>query len=158
MPGSPTTPGRAGPCADAPAHVAFRYENSVGTRDSSSFAAQWLAYAHPYRRFTAALAGDGARLGADVDRYSFTVVDLHHLLPAGLPAHSHPTVGRRTVSQAASAARMARPLAPRMSASTVPSLRLAGEDCFKADIGEPFRAHQVHGDLVGRDADAGVTL
>jgi hypothetical protein len=24
-----------------------------------------------------------------VDRYSFTVVDLHHLLPAGLPAHSH---------------------------------------------------------------------
>src|SRR5438132_1312870 len=29
-----------------------------------------------------------ARLGADVDRYSFTVVDLHHLLLAGLPAHS----------------------------------------------------------------------
>ena len=28
-----------------------------------------------------------ARLGADVDRYSFTVVDLHHLLLAGLPAH-----------------------------------------------------------------------
>jgi hypothetical protein len=95
MPGSPTTPGRAGPRADAPAHVAFRYENSVGTRDSSSFAAQWLAYAHPYRRFTAALAGDGARLGAGVDRYSFTVVDLHHLLPAGLPAHSHRTVERR---------------------------------------------------------------
>jgi hypothetical protein len=95
MPGSPTTPGRAGTRADAPAHVAFRHENSVGTRDSSSFAAQWLAYAHPYRRFTAALAGDGARLGAGVDRYSFTVVDLHHLLPAGLPAHSHRTVDRR---------------------------------------------------------------
>ena len=31
-------------------------------------------------------AGD-ARLGADVDRYSFIVVDLHHLLLAGLPAH-----------------------------------------------------------------------
>jgi hypothetical protein len=97
MPGSPTTPGRAGTRADAPAHVAFRHENSVGTRDSSSFAAQWLAYAHPYRRFTAALAGDGARLGAGVDRYSFTVVDLHHLLPAGLPAHSHRTVERRTL-------------------------------------------------------------
>jgi hypothetical protein len=95
MPGSPTTPGRAGTRADAPAHVAFRHENSVGTRDSSSFAAQWLAYAHPYRRFTAALAGDGARLGAGVDRYSFTVVDLHHLLPAGLPAHSQLTVDRR---------------------------------------------------------------
>ena len=29
-----------------------------------------------------------ARLGADADRYSFIVVDLHHLLLAGLPAHS----------------------------------------------------------------------
>jgi hypothetical protein len=27
-------------------------------------------------------------LGADVDRYSFIAVDLHHLLLAGLPAHS----------------------------------------------------------------------
>ena len=89
MPGSPTTPGRTGARDIAPVRVAFRHENSVGTRDNSSFAAQWLAYAHPYRRFTAALAGDGARLGAGVDRYSFTVVDLHHLLPAGLPAHSH---------------------------------------------------------------------
>jgi hypothetical protein len=26
-------------------------------------------------------------LGADVDRYSFVVVDFHHLLLAGLPAH-----------------------------------------------------------------------
>jgi hypothetical protein len=31
-----------------------------------------------------------ARLGADVDRYSFIVVDLHHLLLAGLPAHQTP--------------------------------------------------------------------
>jgi hypothetical protein len=93
MPGSPTTPGRAGTRGDAPARVAFRSENGVGTRDNSSFAAQWLACAHPYRRFTPALASDGARLGAGVGRYSFTVVDLHHLLPAGLPAHSHQTVG-----------------------------------------------------------------
>ena len=28
-----------------------------------------------------------ARLGADVVRYSFIAVDLHHLLLAGLPAH-----------------------------------------------------------------------
>jgi hypothetical protein len=84
MPGSPTTPGRAGTRVGAPVRVAFRHENSVGTRDSSSFAAQWLAYAYPYRRFTAALTDDGARLGADVERYSFIVVDLHHLLPAGL--------------------------------------------------------------------------
>ncbi len=35
----------------------------------------------------AVLADANARLGADVDRYSFIVVDLHHLLLAGLPAH-----------------------------------------------------------------------
>ena len=49
--------------------------------------AQWLAYALPYRRFVAVLADVNARLGADVGRYSFIVVDLHHLLLAGLPAH-----------------------------------------------------------------------
>jgi hypothetical protein len=98
MPGSPTTPGRAGTRDIAPVRVAFRNENSVGIRSNSSFAAQWLAYAHPYRRFTAALTDNSARLGADVDRYSFIVVDLHHLLPAGLPAHSHRTVGRRSCS------------------------------------------------------------
>ena len=38
----------------------------------------------PYRRFACTLADADARLGADVDRYSFTVVDLHHLLLAGL--------------------------------------------------------------------------
>ena len=97
MPGSPTTPGRAGARDGAPTRVAFRHENSVGTRDSSSFAAQWLACACPYRRFTPALTDDGARLGAGVGRYSFTVVDLHHLLPAGLPAHSQLTVDRRTI-------------------------------------------------------------
>jgi hypothetical protein len=49
--------------------------------------AQWLAYALPCRRFAATLTSDNARLGADVDRYSFIVADLHHLLLAGLPAH-----------------------------------------------------------------------
>jgi hypothetical protein len=42
----------------------------------------------PYRRFADILADTCARLGADVVRYSFIVVDLHHLLLAGLPAHS----------------------------------------------------------------------
>jgi hypothetical protein len=41
----------------------------------------------PARRFAAILTDDNARLGADVDRYSFIVVDFHHLLLAGLPAH-----------------------------------------------------------------------
>jgi hypothetical protein len=62
--------------------------NVVGTRDDISFAVQWLACTLPYRRFAGTLAGDCARLGADVTRYVFIVVDFHHLLSAGLPAHS----------------------------------------------------------------------
>ena len=40
-------------------------------------------YIRDVGRFANTLAGANARLGADADRYSFTVVDLHHLLPAG---------------------------------------------------------------------------
>ena len=87
MPGSPTTPGRPGTRAGVPGRVAFRTANGVGTREYCAFVAQWLAYALPCRRFAVALAGDAARLGAGVGRYSFTVMDLHHLLLAGLPAH-----------------------------------------------------------------------
>ena len=89
MPGSPTTPGRADARFNAPNHLAFRHLNSVGTRDKASFAAQWLACALPYRRFADNLADAGARFGADVVRYTFIVMDLHHLLLAGLPAHSN---------------------------------------------------------------------
>jgi hypothetical protein len=64
--------------------VAFRYTDSVGTREQFSIAAQWLACTYPYRRFAGILANDSARLGADVVRYSFIAVDLHHLLLAGL--------------------------------------------------------------------------
>jgi hypothetical protein len=52
-----------------------------------AFAAQWLAYALPYRRFVGVLTDANARLGADVDRYSFIVVDC---TPYSLP------VSRRT--------------------------------------------------------------
>src|SRR5260370_5718114 len=86
MPGSSTTPGRPGARDSAPVRVAFRARHRVRAR-RLAFAAQWLAYALPYRRFVAVLADANARLGADVDRYSFIVVDLHHLLLAGLPAH-----------------------------------------------------------------------
>ena len=51
--------------------------------DRGLFTAPWLAYALPYRRFGDILAEAAARLGADVDRYSFIAVDLHHLLFAG---------------------------------------------------------------------------
>jgi len=86
MPGSSTTPGRSDLAMVRPKRVAFRTRNGVGTQ-GLAFAAQWLAYALPYRRFVTVLADANARLGADVDRYSFIVVDLHHLLLAGLPAH-----------------------------------------------------------------------
>jgi hypothetical protein len=86
MPGSSTTPGRSDLAMVRPKRVAFRARNSVGAR-GLAFAAQWLAYALPYRRFVGVLTDANARLGADVDRYTFIVVDLHHLLLAGLPAH-----------------------------------------------------------------------
>ena len=71
-------------CARVDAHprFAFRCDNGVGVP-----IAQWLAYTHPCRRFAPGLATDDAPLGADAVRYSFIVVDLHHLLLAGLPAH-----------------------------------------------------------------------
>jgi hypothetical protein len=87
MPGSQTSPGRSNACDGASARVAFRPTDSVGTRIQVYFAAQWLAYTLPYRRFADTLADACARLGADADRYSFIAVDLHHLLLAGLPAH-----------------------------------------------------------------------
>jgi len=46
-----------------------------------------LAYTLPCRRFAEILADTCARLGANVDRYSFIATDLHRLLLAGLPAH-----------------------------------------------------------------------
>jgi hypothetical protein len=87
VPGSSTTLGRPSACVGALGRIAFRYTDSVGTQNQLSIAAQWLACTFPYRRFADILADACARLGADVVRYSFIVVDLHHLLLAGLPAH-----------------------------------------------------------------------
>jgi hypothetical protein len=87
MPGSSTTPGHPGTRAHAPVCIAFHLRKSVGTREMNLYGAQWLAYVLPYRRFVVVLTGDYARLGANVDRYSFIASDLHRLLVAGLPAH-----------------------------------------------------------------------
>ena len=73
MPGSPTTPGWASARDNAPVHFAFRDSDHVGTRDYLAFAAPWLAYALPYRRFTDTLTGASARLGADVVRSELQV-------------------------------------------------------------------------------------
>jgi hypothetical protein len=91
MPGSPTTPGHMSARASAPIRIAFHTCDSVGPRNTS-FAAPWLAYALPYRRFARTLAGACARLGADAVRYSFTVVDFHHLLLAGFTGAPHARV------------------------------------------------------------------
>ena len=87
MPGSPTAPGRRGACDDAPRRVAFHQMDDVGARDDKTIAAQWLACVLPCRRFADILTNACARLGADVVRYTFIVMDFHHLLLAGLPAH-----------------------------------------------------------------------
>jgi hypothetical protein len=79
MPGSLTTPGRPSARVGALGYVAFRYTDSVGTRDNFPIAAQ-LACTFPCRRFADILANVCARLGADVVRYSVIAVDLHHLL------------------------------------------------------------------------------
>src|ERR1700739_3652361 len=87
MPGSSTTPDRPSACVGALGHIAFRYTDSVGTRNHFSIAAQWLACTFPYRRFADILADAGARLRADVGRYSFIPGDLPHPPLGGLPAH-----------------------------------------------------------------------
>jgi hypothetical protein len=63
--------------------ISYANVRRVGIRDDKAFVAQWLAYALPCRRFAGILADACARLGADVDRYSFTARDLHPPLLAG---------------------------------------------------------------------------
>ena len=77
MPGSLTTPGRTDARNNASVHVVFRKTEDVDTRDFQAFAAQWLAYVLPYRRFVVILADANARLGANADCYSFIAVDSH---------------------------------------------------------------------------------
>src|SRR5882672_9768928 len=89
MPGSQTTQGRLDTRAGVSGRVAFRVSYLVGALRFITFAAQWLAYTLPCRRFTDILADAYARLGANVDRYSFTATDSHRLLLAGLPAHKY---------------------------------------------------------------------
>jgi hypothetical protein len=87
MPGSQTTRGQTDTRDSVSIRVAFHDTYSVGTPEKITYAAQWLAYTLPCRRFADTLADDCARLGVDVDRYSFTAADFHRLLLAGLPAH-----------------------------------------------------------------------
>jgi hypothetical protein len=121
MPGSQTTPGPAGARNSAPASFAFREVNNVGTRVYNAFAAQWLAYTLPYRRFAVALADGCAQLGGDVDCYSFIAVDSHHILLAGLPAHSL-TLRPAELAQGGLVARLQPRGLPRQAACQLPDL------------------------------------
>jgi hypothetical protein len=86
MPGSTTTRGRHVSCDIDTRRVAFCGTENIST-PNLSYAAQYLACALPCERFTSALAGTRASLGASAVRYSFTVTDFHRLPFAGLPAH-----------------------------------------------------------------------
>jgi hypothetical protein len=89
MPVSSTTQDRT--CARVAAHprLAFRCDNGVGV-PIDSFAAQWLAYRRPCRRFAPGLAADDARLGADVVRYSFIASGLAPPTPRRPPGAPSP--------------------------------------------------------------------
>jgi hypothetical protein len=129
MPGSSTTPGRSDLAMVRPKRVAFRARNSVGTR-GLAFAAQWLAYALPYRRFVGVLTDANARLGADVDRYSFIVVDLHHLLLAGLPAHFESYIPSQPASAVSvTPVRAEKIVATFLRVSAVPGARSTSGSC-----------------------------
>src|SRR5579872_7001755 len=69
MPGSQTTQSRVDTCDSVSTRVAFRETYCVGTLKKITFAAQWLAYTLPCRRFADTLADDCARLGVNADRY-----------------------------------------------------------------------------------------
>src|SRR5262249_43914859 len=111
---SQTTPGPTGARNNAPADFAFRQVNNVGNRVDNGFAAQWLAYTLPYRRFAAVLADACARMGGDVGCYSFIAVDFHHILLASLPAHS------LTLRPAGSASRPTATFVARLQPSRLP--------------------------------------
>ena len=91
MPGSKTTRSRRCARVHALRRIAFRRLDSVGA-PIVSFAARWLAYGLPCRRFATGLTADSARRGADAGRYSFIVRDFHSPLLAGLSRRTQTTI------------------------------------------------------------------
>jgi len=76
-----------------PSILPSKVPNSSALLISDNFAAPWLAYTSPYRRFTHDLAIIRARLGADLDRYSLIAADFHRITPCrspGAPKHVDP--------------------------------------------------------------------
>ena len=96
MPVSLTTPGWAGARNNAPVHVAFRETDNVGTRNFQAFAAPWLAYVLPCRRFAVTLAGADARLGSS--QWTSTEITLPADVLAKLRGRG-PSIGRTGVEE-----------------------------------------------------------
>ena len=86
MPGSLTTPGRPGARDEAPGCVAFRHLHGVGTQNRNLSRLNGWPMRPPVNASPKPSRATAHELGADVDRYSFIVRDLHSLLLAGLPA------------------------------------------------------------------------
>ena len=82
---------------NAPADFAFRQVNNVGTRIDNGFAAQWLAYTLPYRRFADVLADPCARIGAT---WMSGRGASYPTPPPQIPSCSFPAVGSRRRSNA----------------------------------------------------------
>jgi hypothetical protein len=68
MPGSPTTPGRAGARVDAPTHLAFRCDNGVGARDDYLSRLNGWPMRSPADASPSSSRNLSARLGADAVR------------------------------------------------------------------------------------------
>jgi hypothetical protein len=79
-------PRRAGGTREnAPSSNTFHVVDRIGSREFLlTRLGTWPAFS-PDRRFTPSFTAGHARLGANMDRSSFTAVDFHHLLSAGLP-------------------------------------------------------------------------
>ena len=86
MPGSPTTPGRPGARDGAPVRVAFRYLNSVGTRDDS-FRGSMAGLCAPLPTLRRYPRGRRRTARGRCGSLLLHRVDFHRLLLAGLPAH-----------------------------------------------------------------------
>ena len=86
MPGSLTTPDRPGARDDAPRRIAFHDLHGVGTQNRNLSRLNGWPMRSPVNASPKPSRATAHELGADVDRYSFIVRDLHSLLLAGLPA------------------------------------------------------------------------
>jgi len=79
-----TTPGCPSACVGA-LGILPSATQTASAPESVFYRGSWLACTFPYRRFAASSRDACARLGADVVRYSFIIVELAPPTPCRLP-------------------------------------------------------------------------